>query len=305
MAGISRLDYRRFLVFNVLGALAWVSETAIVGYLVGKSYKAAEHRLSLISLVILALILLFFSYRYVRRSAAVQDWTRRRFGCAYRLNRRLVATCAVATFELILFAGVTQDVTEHDGVATADSRILHDVTAYRDSALTHLAKVVTMFGTSPVAYAVVVVAGVAAVGGSRTRYRWWPLVLAAGMLVSGQLIRLVINRAVSRPRPPHDLWLMHAGGYAFPSGHTTTAALAYVLAAGLLVQRWPNRRAVLFSCAGLCSVAVGLSRVYLGVHWPTDVLGGWLLAASWLALCAVVHQAIRLLSDRRRSFSLT
>lgn len=290
MAGMSRLDYRRFLVFNVLGALAWVSETAIVGYIVGKSYRAAEHRLSLISFTILALILLFLGYRYLRRSPSFRDAVRRRFGWAYRLDRKLILTSALAVGGVVLFAGVTQDVVGHDGVSTADPRILHDVVGYRGSVLTPVAKVVTAFGTSPVAYALVVLAGLLA---ARTRHRWWPLVLAAAVLLSGQLVRLLINRAVGRPRPPHDLWLMHAGGYAFPSGHTTTAALGFVIAATLLVQRWPSHRVVIFSVAGVCAMSVGISRVYLGVHWPTDVLGGWLFAATWLALCSLAYQLFR------------
>src|SRR3954447_10162758 len=128
------------------------------------------------------------------------------------------AAAAVAGIGSILFAGLTRNVTEQNGVASADSRILHDVIAHRSSTLTVLAKVVTTLGTSPVAYAVVALSGVLA---ARARHRWRPLVLAAGILLSGQLVRLIINRAVARPRPPHDLWLVHAGGYAFPSGHTT------------------------------------------------------------------------------------
>ena len=302
MAGVSRLEYRRFLFFNVTGALAWVTETALVGYIVGKSYKAAEHRLSLISLAFLGLILLFFGYRYARHSESFQAWMRRHFGWAYRLDRRLIVTLALAVAGGWLLAGVTQDVTGHEGVSTADPRILHDVISHRGPVLTPLAKVVTTFGTSPVAYTVVVIAGVLA---ARTRRGWWPLVFAAVVLLSGQLVRLVLNRGVARARPPHDLWLMHAGGYSFPSGHTTTAALAYLIAASLLALRWPNFRIAGFAIAGLCALAVGLSRVYLGVHWPTDVLGGWLLAGTWLCLCALAYRVIRVVQSRRGSLVST
>ena len=298
MAGVSRLDYRRFLFFNVTGALAWVTETALVGYIVGKSYKAAEHRLSLISLAVLGLVLLFFAYRYARHSESFQAWMRQHFAWAYRLDRRLVVALALAVAGGWLLGGVTQDVTAHEGVTTADPRILHDVISYRGPVLTPLAKVVTTFGTGPVAYTVVVIAGVLA---CRPRRCWWPLAFAAVVLLSGQLVRLLLNRGVARPRPPHDLWLMHAGGYSFPSGHTTTASMAYIIAAVLLVMRWPNFRIVIFAVAGLSAVAVGLSRVYLGVHWPTDVLGGWLLAGTWLALCALTYRVVRVVQSRRRT----
>lgn len=218
------------------------------------------------------------------------------------MDRKVILTLACAVGGALLFAGVAHDVSGRTGVATADPRILHDVIAYRSSALTLAAKTVTTFGTIPVAYSVVGIAGVFA---RPNRHGWWRLMLAAAVLVSGQLIRLGISRAVARPRPPHELWLMHAGGYAFPSGHTTTAALAYGTAAALLIQRWPGHRITSCSIAGLASVAVGLSRVYLGVHWPTDVLGGWLLAVSWLALCALAHHVFRLLRKRRGALAST
>ena len=302
LAGVSRLDYRRFLFFNVTGALAWVTETAIVGYIVGKSYKAAEHRLSLISLAILGLALLFFAYRYARHSSSLQSWLRQHFGWAYRLDRTLLVAFTLAVGGGWLLGGVSQDVTAHEGVTTADPRILHDVISHRGPVLTPLAKVVTTFGTSPVAYTFVVVAGVLA---ARTRHRWWPFAFAVGVLLSGQLVRLLLNRGIGRARPPRDLWLMHAGGYSFPSGHTTTATLAYVVVAALLVLRWPKRRIVIFAAAGVCAIAVGLSRVYLGVHWPTDVLGGWLLAATWLALCALTYRVFRVVQSRRATLIAT
>jgi membrane-associated phospholipid phosphatase len=202
-------------------------------------------------------------------------------------NRRLVATAVLAVAGIALFVGVTHDVTAHEGVARADPRILHDVLAYRSSVLTPMAKIVTTFGTSPLAYAAVVVSGVTAV---RSRRRAAPLVLGAVVLLSGQLVRLAINHGVARARPPEHLRLVHAAGYAFPSGHTTTATLAYVIAAVLLTRSWPSHRVAIFALAAIVSVAVGLSRIYLGVHWPTDVLGGWLLAGSWLALWALARQ---------------
>ena len=209
----------------------------------------------------------------------------------------MVVTVALAAGGSWLFAGITQDVTENDGVTTADPRILHDVIGYRGSILTPVAKVVTTLGTSPVVYAVVLTCGVLA---ARTRHRWWPLCFAAAVLLSGQVVRAVINHAVARTRPPHQLWLVHASGYAFPSGHTTNATLGYVIAAALLAQRWPNARAALILVAVVCALAVGLSRVYLGVHWPSDVLGGWLLALTWLSLSVLAYRTVRILRDRRR-----
>jgi undecaprenyl-diphosphatase len=106
------------------------------------------------------------------------------------------------------------------------------------------------------------------------------LAFVAGLL----LIRNPLTAAIARPRPPPADWATAVAGGAFPSGHATASAIA----AGIMV--WSARRAssVATARAGVAlalswALAVGMTRVYLGVHWPTDVLGGWVLAAAWVA----------------------
>lgn len=84
-----------FLLFNVFGAIAWVRETALTGYVVGGSYRSAEHRLSLISFGILAVVVVGVGYA-ARRSPRLRAWFRRRFALAYRLNAWLVVVAVLA-----------------------------------------------------------------------------------------------------------------------------------------------------------------------------------------------------------------
>ncbi|MDI6894898.1 MAG: amidase domain-containing protein [Bacillota bacterium] len=104
----------------------------------------------------------------------------------------------------------------------------------------------------------------------------------AGTVGLGWLFETVLKVLVHRPRPelPH---LVSAGGYSFPSGHSFVSFVLYgylVLLVGRLAPRWRWLRVPLL----LVAVGIGLSRVYLGVHYPSDVLGGWALGAAWLAL---------------------
>lgn len=98
-------------------------------------------------------------------------------------------------------------------------------------------------------------------------------------MLGSTLLRLLVLNAVARPRPADRL--AASSGFSFPSGHTTGSATAALTALAVL---WPflgGRRRVVVTCTVVpWAVAVGVSRVALVVHWPTDVLGGWLLATS-------------------------
>lgn len=293
LAGTSRIPYRTFLLFNVVGAVAWVTETALVGYLVGAGYRSAEHRLSLISAGLLAVIVAMLAYRAARRSERLTGWTRRRLRQVPRLDRRRTATLLTLAGSGWLFAGITQDVQAHEGIAAADTRLLHDVTSHRGPWLTPLATAVTDLALGPVVYALLAVLGLAV--WRRTR-RWELPVGTVALLPAGQLTRLAINRWIARPRPAPALWLTHPHGHAYPSGHTTTATLGYGLAALLLLRLLPTDKtttAIVTTAATVLTAAVGLSRIYLGVHWPSDVVAGWALGLTFLALAATLSHLPR------------
>ena len=96
----------------------------------------------------------------------------------------------------------------------------------------------------------------------------------------------LLKLGFDRPRPDLVEHLTHATSSSFPSGHATLSATAY-LTLGLLMAQAHRRRRVkglILLGAVAVTVLVGVSRVYLGVHWPTDVFAGWCLGAAWAAL---------------------
>ncbi|MDB6080669.1 MAG: phosphoesterase PA-phosphatase related protein [Akkermansiaceae bacterium] len=104
------------------------------------------------------------------------------------------------------------------------------------------------------------------------------LAISSGMLVSD-----VLKKSFDRPRPdlvPHGVLVSSA---SFPSGHAMMSAVVYLTLGVLLARTQPTRalRVYLISLSCLATLATGISRVYLGVHWPTDVLAGWTLGAAW------------------------
>ncbi|MDX6744219.1 phosphatase PAP2 family protein [Actinocorallia sp. A-T 12471] len=99
--------------------------------------------------------------------------------------------------------------------------------------------------------------------------------IAAGILVAGAVVRRGFAELVARARPPGEAWAVLASGHAFPSGHTTSATIVAVLLAAAFPR--PSARLLIATWA----ITVGLTRIWLGVHWPTDVLAGWCLGLLW------------------------
>jgi len=165
-----------------------------------------------------------------------------------------------------------------------DNGVLDALVAHRTAGLTDLAAAVSHTGASVLTYPLVVIAGVAVAW--RTQ-RWRPGVVALAVLVLGVFSRYLLSVVIRDARPDRDLWLVRTGGFSFPSGHAAASAL---LAGTLiwLVSRagLPRPARLAFAFVALAwAFLVGLSRLYLGVHWVSDVAGSWLLAAAWI--CAL------------------
>ncbi len=106
----------------------------------------------------------------------------------------------------------------------------------------------------------------------------------------GVLLSLLLKIGFERPRPDlvsHGSLVYTA---SFPSGHSTIAAVVFLTIGALLARMQPNPvlKIYILSLAGLATVLVGISRIYLGVHWPTDVLAGWAIGSAWALLTWLV-----------------
>jgi len=176
-------------------------------------------------------------------------------------------------------------------VPAMDLRIHSWAVAHRSSGSITFARAITWGGVTQVVLPALLVIGALATEGGRE----WTRRLKSGVFITlvaslGALLGLQINHLEGRVRPPIPDWAGTAGGPSFPSGHTTVSSLFAASCAWIIATRvsqgWP--RIALWSGAVLYAMAVGFSRVWLGVHWPTDVIGGWLYALTWLAASAAI-----------------
>ncbi len=131
---------------------------------------------------------------------------------------------------------------------------------------------------------------IAAIGLLSIERRYRAVVLIVVAVAGGLVLSSVLKHLFSRPRPdlvPHGSVVYTA---SFPSGHSMMSAVTYLTLGALLarVQTRKRLKAYLLSVAIVLTLLVGISRVYLGVHWPTDVLAGWTVGAVWAILCWVV-----------------
>src|SRR3954451_21437016 len=150
---------------------------------------------------------------------------------------------------------------------------------HRTGALTTLAKALSTLGSQALLMSVVLV-----VVGALIARRRGALALALPVRWGGAiLLSTFAKQIVDRPRPPRELWLQHAAGRSFPSGHAVQSLSTFVVLGivGAAVAGRARRAVILV--AGVLAVGVAWSRVYLGVHWTTDVLAGLLAAAAWTA----------------------
>ncbi|MHA6764828.1 phosphatase PAP2 family protein [Streptacidiphilus sp. PAMC 29251] len=185
-----------------------------------------------------------------------------------------------ATAFTLLAALVTVVALRHGTPFGLDASVHRWALQRRTTGWTDAAIGVTTTGTGAPAYALAALAGAIATGS--LAWCWRGALVGVVALALAEALRLSLATALSRPRPPRPDWAARAGGAAMPSGHATTSALIAVGLAAALLGHCRGRPARLAVCVlpALWAGSVGASRVYLGVHWPTDVLAGWLLAGA-------------------------
>jgi membrane-associated phospholipid phosphatase len=151
-----------------------------------------------------------------------------------------------------------------------------------------LASTATWFGNGATIAVVTAVLLVVCVARKRSRLGAWLAVTVAG----SALVNTLVKESTQRLRPPAADLLAPAHGYAFPSGHTQAATVTYT--AAVLIVAWqllrpgPRTRRAGATVVAVMVAAVGLSRVFLGAHWPSDVVGGWLLGGAWVLVATAL-----------------
>ncbi len=193
----------------------------------------------------------------------------------------LLAVLSVSLFVLIAYWSV---IVGDPGPTPGDQTAADIADSIRAGWLTDVAKAITDLGSGWVVLPLAAVAGVALA----LRRRWIELAVLIGGVAIIAFMPGAIKGWTERPRPQGGE--VSAPGYSFPSGHAARATLYTWLAVTLALRVVPGltRRSLVIAAGIALTVLIGLTRVYLGVHWLSDVSAGWALGFAGFAMCAVI-----------------
>lgn len=243
----------------------------------------------------------------VARIAAVwqgrypRTWTfvAARFARGEYLGLHLTVGFIVSLVGLSLFADLTEDVIHNDPLTLFDLKVLTWTQAHATPTGTRVFTAISALGSLPVMSALAVGMALLLV----VRRRWIPLAGWSAALAGGGLLDGILKIAIRRPRPPTAAALLQHS-WSFPSGHAMGSLIGYGMLAYLLVTLWVHARRAqiaIVAAAAFLIVAIGVSRLYLGVHYFSDVAGGYAAGMLWLSACASgLEVALRMNADSPR-----
>jgi undecaprenyl-diphosphatase len=193
--------------------------------------------------------------------------------------------------------GLLADEVFEGGTRNLDRRLLlamrhpGDLTPIGSPAIQEAARDITALGSMAILGLLTVITGIyLALDGKRNM-----ALFMCGSVVTGWLVSALLKDLFQRPRPdlvPHAVYVSNT---SFPSGHSMMSAVTYLVLGALLARSQERTRlkAYFLLVAVVLTVMVGISRVYLGVHWPSDVVAGWTAGAVWALLCWLVAQRLQ------------
>ena len=223
--------------------------------------------------------------------AVVRRFVAARLDRKSELGLRLTINVIVFVVAVWAFSGLLDAVLDRETLVRWDLAVSAWSHVHTTSAGLATFNAITMVGYPGVW--IVVAIGVIWLWARRDRF------LAVAWLATnagGGIVQVVLKSSVHRSRPEYAAAYLHGQSYSFPSGHTMASTICYTMLAFIIgtLARWPaRRRAILYSASSVLVFLIGFSRLYLGVHYPSAVLGGLAAGLAWLAACIGALQVVR------------
>jgi membrane protein DedA with SNARE-associated domain/membrane-associated phospholipid phosphatase len=319
VAGISRMHWATFIIYNALGGTVWATAVVLVGYFLGSSLALVERwlgRATLVLVLVLAVAVGFYlAYRWAahnrarlvgwgevllacspvarlrRRYKRQLRWMLRRLTPGQYLGLHLTLGLIAAGGCLWLFGGVVEDLLTGDPLVRFDRVVDDYLHSHATPPLTKFFLIVTAFGSLEA----IVLLGVVVAALLAWRRRWTLLVTWLAAVAGSALLDRLLKEFFHRPRPYFEHPLLVETSYSFPSGHAMESFVAYGMLAYfavLALRTWESRVGVVCGVA-LLVLLIGFSRMYLGVHYFSDVIAGYAAGGVWLSALITGAETIR------------
>ncbi len=316
LAGAARMPYGTFMLYNALGGVCWSVVFGTLGYVFGRNLPQLEHyigRASLAAALLVALVVaLVLGWRWFERNRTPlvertqflwQSALRRpglqrlkarfpgawtfvtaRFARGEYLGLHLTIGFVISLAGLWLFGSITEDVIHHDPLTLFDVTLLDWMHAHATPAGYAVFNAISLLGS-------LVTMIIMAVGGGfflAVRRQWIALGGWVAAFAGGGLLNQVLKLVIRRPRPEYAAAFLRDESWSFPSGHAMGSLIGYgmlVYILATLVFHGRRTQMAVVLAAALLVGAIGLSRLYLGVHYFSDVVGGYAAGMLWLSAC--------------------
>lgn len=316
LAGVAHMPYGEFFMYNASGGIVWAIVFGTLGYAFGRNLPRLEHNIGQASLVIVLLVALvvtlylltrwFGSNRERVAGGVAARWTHlvesprmthvrerhprawtfiaARFARGEYLGLHLTLGLLVSLTALWIFGAITEDVVHGDPLTQLDLTILQAFRAHATPMGDHVMQGISLVGSPMVMGALWLLVTILLA----VRRRWLLLGGWTAAFVGGTALDVALKYVIHRARPEGAAMFLRQFSYSFPSGHAMGSLVGYGMLAYLLVAlrvRGGAARTAIIVGATVLVLAIGLSRLYLGVHYFSDVMGGYAAGIVWLAAC--------------------
>ncbi|MFQ5474929.1 MAG: bifunctional DedA family/phosphatase PAP2 family protein [Candidatus Nanoarchaeia archaeon] len=286
VAGSSGISFIKFLTYNIIGGISWAVSFVMIGYVFGGSYEIASKYIGkfiFIAIVLSAIII--YAYRFVNK--------RKHIFSEYHLYALIINI-----FSLYLFSKMIEDVIDGELITKLDVFLNAKMVLLWNPSLNKVMIFITNIA-SPLQLSIL---SLILFGILIYKKKWYCSLLLLFSMSGGLLLELLAKIIAHRARPENAL--IEVSGYSFPSGHATMAIIFFSLLLYSFKDDIKNKvLSYIFIASNVSLILlIGLSRVYLNVHWLSDVLAGFGMGLFWLTLLILVFKVITSVSTKTLKF---
>jgi membrane protein DedA with SNARE-associated domain/membrane-associated phospholipid phosphatase len=314
-AGMSRMPYRIFLMYNLTSCIIWAIGFSLLGYFFGWSWHAIEKWSGRAGVFIFFLLLIIVGFSrlysvFVKKQAEFWSWfyksyhrivsspriqkfianhsgfvtfVKDRLSPESYLGLHLTAGLAVSAVCIWLFGVLTEDVVNNEKIILFDNWVLNNVLYFRTEVVTKIMIVITQLGE----WTTILLISLPMTIYMLIKRRIGVAIGYVTAVAGGGGLDVLLKHAIRRERPVIDINLIQVGGFSFPSGHAMLSAVFFGMIAYFLIRYFRSWRTHLFIVISTTFMIflIGFTRLYLQVHYLSDIIAGYIAGLFWLIIC--------------------